>query len=331
MKQVRINNSLCDEHDITFTLILAPYLPRVADLLKMYDHKGYTVTVRQLDLNLNDNYRPVLRRIKQSDDNNIVLDCSIEALPEILKQAQQVGLLTDHHQILITNLDMHTIDLEPYQYSGTNITGIRLIDPEDLTVQMVTRYFADTQQSLSLDVPEGLTPEKMLVETALMYDAVLLFGHAYKQLQGRYPLQLLPMRCDDTTTWKNGYSIINYMKTVSDCILEKLQILICCPFSFAVHRAWVNQNDQIRSQRTSYRFSLRCHRIRTAWNPQNCSLEFYRRFKYNQREGTECHQPRRRYSTESHIHRLNCIGMFIFKFFSSRSPYGEFSITQSCL
>lgn len=24
---------------------------------------------------------------------------------------------------------MHTIDLEPYQHSGTNITGIRIVDP----------------------------------------------------------------------------------------------------------------------------------------------------------------------------------------------------------
>lgn len=26
---------------------------------------------------------------------------------------------------------MHTIDLEPFQYGGTNITGIRLVDPEN--------------------------------------------------------------------------------------------------------------------------------------------------------------------------------------------------------
>lgn len=101
----------------------------------------------------------MLRRVKMSDDIHIVIDCSIEALPEILKQvvyhtlfqfnlnknqiysqAQQVGLMTDYHQFIITTMDMHTIDLEPYQYSGTNITGIRLVDPDNPLMQTVTNF-----------------------------------------------------------------------------------------------------------------------------------------------------------------------------------------------
>lgn len=34
----------------------------------------------------NNNYRAVLSRVRKSEDIHIVLDCSIEALPEILKQ-----------------------------------------------------------------------------------------------------------------------------------------------------------------------------------------------------------------------------------------------------
>jgi hypothetical protein len=54
---------------------------------------------------------------------NILLCCSIDILPDVFKQAQQVGIMTDHHQYIVTTMDMHTIDLEPYQYGGTNITG----------------------------------------------------------------------------------------------------------------------------------------------------------------------------------------------------------------
>lgn len=39
--------------------------------------------------------------------------------------------MSDQHQFIITSLDLHTIDLEPFQHGGTNITGVRLIDPED--------------------------------------------------------------------------------------------------------------------------------------------------------------------------------------------------------
>lgn len=40
----------------------------------------------------------------------------------------QVGLMTKHYRWIITNLDAHSINLEPYQYSGANITTFRLLD-----------------------------------------------------------------------------------------------------------------------------------------------------------------------------------------------------------
>lgn len=38
--------------------------------------------------------------------------------------------MTDRHRFLITNPDLHTLDLEPYKHSGVNIIGIRFVDPE---------------------------------------------------------------------------------------------------------------------------------------------------------------------------------------------------------
>jgi ionotropic glutamate receptor len=34
----------------------------------------------------------------------IVLDCKLENIHEVLKQAQQVGIMTAYHQYFITNL-----------------------------------------------------------------------------------------------------------------------------------------------------------------------------------------------------------------------------------
>lgn len=63
------------------------WLPRVTELLEFYDVEGFTVTVRQINVGLtNNNYRPMLRRVKLSEETHIVLECSIEILPEVLKQ-----------------------------------------------------------------------------------------------------------------------------------------------------------------------------------------------------------------------------------------------------
>uniref|UniRef100_A0A182K4K3 Uncharacterized protein n=1 Tax=Anopheles christyi TaxID=43041 RepID=A0A182K4K3_9DIPT len=221
--------------DFTILYESGPWLPSIADLLKMYDPKGYTVTVRQLDLRLNGNYRAVLRRVKLSEDKRIILACSIESMAEVLKQAQQVGLLTDHHQIIVTSLDLHTIDLEPYQYSGTNITGVRLLDPEEEKIKQVADFLNASQIAKTLELHDGLNPAKMRVETALTYDAVLLFAEALKHLIGIEPPRLLEpisLKCDEPTTWKNGYSVINYMKSSTIHGLTR-----CIKFDHQGHRS----------------------------------------------------------------------------------------------
>lgn len=43
---------------------------------------------------------------------------------------------------------MHTIDLEPYQYSGTNITGVRLVDPNSPAMQQVMKMINETDIEL---------------------------------------------------------------------------------------------------------------------------------------------------------------------------------------
>lgn len=50
---------------------------------------------------------------------------------------------------------MHTIDLEPFQYSGTNITGIRLIDPESPIMEQVSNYISESQLAAGEEVLEG--------------------------------------------------------------------------------------------------------------------------------------------------------------------------------
>jgi len=140
--------------------------------------------------------------VKLSNDKKILLCCSLEALPEILKQAQQVGLLTDEHELIITSLDAHTIDLQQYGFSGTSIVGMRLVEPNSELVKNVTDEWKI----------EDYTTEMLKVEAAMTYDAVLLFAKMLSNLNG---IQSISQDCNDptATSFGNGTSIINYMKT----------------------------------------------------------------------------------------------------------------------
>lgn len=165
-----------------FTILYedAPWLPMVDYLMSNYKKK-FPVTVKQLHVTADGNYRARLLQVKNSMELNIVICSSIEKLPEILKQSLQVGLLSDQHNVLITSLDMHTIDLEPFQYAGTNITGVQLIDPErPYTTEMVEEFTRMYLNVISEDerieefmdeLPPGLSAENMRVETALTFDA----------------------------------------------------------------------------------------------------------------------------------------------------------------
>lgn len=78
-----------------------------------------------------------MKQIKNSAEAHIILDCSTEKVYQVLKQSQQIGMMSDYHSYLITSLDLQTLDLEEFKYGGTNITAFRLVDPESVVVQNI--------------------------------------------------------------------------------------------------------------------------------------------------------------------------------------------------
>ena len=80
--------------------------------------------------------RRILREVKQSGEIYIVLDCDVENVVGVLREAKAVGMMTAYHNYLITNLDLHLADLDQFKYSGTNITAFRLVDPFKPRVQV---------------------------------------------------------------------------------------------------------------------------------------------------------------------------------------------------
>ncbi|GLV43975.1 Kainate-type ionotropic glutamate receptor subunit 1D [Carabus blaptoides fortunei] len=202
----------------SFTIIYetGDSLPRISELLKLSGTKRYSITLKQLDSMYTGSYRTALKEVKNSGEINFIIDCSITILNEVLKQAMQVGLMSDLHSYLITNLDLHTIDLFPYKHGGANITGIQLVDPTDEKIISTARALHRLRLEARPDLEKVYRPElNFRVETALIYDAVYLFAKSLKQLKISKSLNLKQLFCNDTNSWEHGYSIINYMKTNS--------------------------------------------------------------------------------------------------------------------
>ncbi|XP_059485780.1 glutamate receptor ionotropic, kainate 2 isoform X1 [Neocloeon triangulifer] len=193
-------------------------LVRLQELLKAHGPSEFPIAVRQLGEG--PDYRPLLKQIKNSAESHIVLDCSTEKIYDVLKQAQQIGMMSDYHSYLITSLDLHTVDLEEFKYGGTNITAFRLVDPERADVIKVMKDWAYGSESRFGRKPDGaqLTRKDnstfVKTETALMYDAVHLFAKALHDLDSSQRIDIKPLNCDAADTWPHGYSLINYMKVV---------------------------------------------------------------------------------------------------------------------
>ncbi|XP_060801382.1 glutamate receptor ionotropic, kainate 2 [Amyelois transitella] len=185
-------------------------LVRLQELLKAHGPSELPVAVRQLPDS--HDYRPLLKQIKNSAESHIVLDCATERIRDVLQQAQQIGMMSDYHSYLITSLDLHSVDLEEFKYGGTNITALRLLDPERSDVQKVIRDWVYDEARKGRKLQLGHTSAK--TETALMYDAVHLFAKALHDLDTSQQIDVRPLSCEAEDTWPHGYSLINYMKIV---------------------------------------------------------------------------------------------------------------------
>ncbi|XP_053945127.1 glutamate receptor ionotropic, kainate 2 isoform X1 [Anastrepha ludens] len=191
----------------TFTIIYetGEFLPMVNELLQMYGTNGPRITVRRYELDLNGDYRNVLRRIKNSGDYSFVVVGSTETLPEFFKQAQQVGLMTNDYRYIIGNLDLQTMDLEPFQHGDTNITGIRLVSPDTESVEELAKALYET------DNPFQNVSCPLTTSMALVYDGVQLLAETFKHVM----FLAVSLNCNDASSWDKGYTLVNYMKSLS--------------------------------------------------------------------------------------------------------------------
>ncbi|UXI15496.1 Death-associated protein kinase 1 [Sarcoptes scabiei] len=185
-------------------------------------------------------FRDVFWEIKQNKINNILLDVDRDNIFQALKHAQQVGMMTENQNYLITSLDLHTINLENFQYSKTKITSLSLIDFKSKELADVVNYLnrksRSSSSSLSLSSPSSSSltivstaktkasmisaranrlPNTILTESALLYDSVRLFARALKDLNQSQSISMPLTSCSNMNPWLYGTSLMNYMRPIT--------------------------------------------------------------------------------------------------------------------
>jgi len=186
-------------------LILYEDINRLAYLQELLEKRDVKVTLRKLDVGPNKttiNYRSVFKEIKSTGHQHIVLDCSSENIHRILSHAQQVGMMTEYHSYLITNLDLHTVDLEDFKHGGTKITSLRLLASYNDILQTKKEQLQD----------KNFSGTPMKTQDAIIYDALLLWAKALTSLGEMKNIEVSTLDCETESFLEYGSMLINYMK-----------------------------------------------------------------------------------------------------------------------
>ncbi|XP_060072907.1 glutamate receptor ionotropic, kainate 2-like [Ylistrum balloti] len=168
------------------------------------------VYIRQADRT---NMRQVLKEAKKKNWTNMIVDMNATGTGLLLKIALQEGMIDPYHHYIFTTLDIDSIELENYKHNYVNLTGFRLVDPQDEFTRQIIEdmyvYEANTQLKLINDVKNK--ERTIPYESALMFDAVLLFAKALEEMDRSVAFRPVNVSCDVDYFWPTGSSLYEFL------------------------------------------------------------------------------------------------------------------------
>ncbi|XP_057244064.1 glutamate receptor ionotropic, kainate 1-like, partial [Malurus melanocephalus] len=168
-------------------------LIRLQELIKAPSRYNIKIKIRQLPAG-NKDARPLLKEMKKGKEFYVIFDCSHETAAEILKQVQGGRWSTE------TPMDLFALDLEPYRYSGVNMTGFRLLNIDSPQVAAVVEKWSMERLQAPPKPETGLLDGMMTVAVASQRAAQL----AVSSLQ-----------CHRHKPWRFGPRFINLIREAS--------------------------------------------------------------------------------------------------------------------
>ncbi|XP_019715109.1 glutamate receptor ionotropic, kainate 1-like [Hippocampus comes] len=182
-------------------------LMRMQELIKAPAKLNLKMKIRQLTPG-NQDARPLLKELKKDKEFFILFDCSYSMASELLKQLSSMGMMTEYYHFFFTTLDLFALDLEPYRYSGVNMTGFRLLNIDDPRVaSTLDKWAMERLQGPKQD--GGLMDGVMTTDAALMYDAVFLVSVASQRAT---QMTVSSLQCHRHKPWRFGPRYMNLFK-----------------------------------------------------------------------------------------------------------------------
>ncbi|XP_048351176.1 glutamate receptor ionotropic, kainate 1 isoform X2 [Sphaerodactylus townsendi] len=183
-------------------------LIRLQELIKAPSRYNIKIKIRQLPAG-NKDARPLLKEMKKGKEFYVIFDCSHETAAEILKQILSMGMMTEYYHYFFTTLDLFALDLEPYRYSGVNMTGFRLLNIDNPQVASVIEKWSMERLQAPPKPETGLLDGMMTTEAALMYDAVFLVAVASQRAS---QMTVSSLQCHRHKPWRFGPRFMNLIK-----------------------------------------------------------------------------------------------------------------------
>ncbi|KAJ8412533.1 hypothetical protein AAFF_G00128690 [Aldrovandia affinis] len=183
-------------------------LMRLQELIKAPSRYNIKIKIRQLPTG-NADARPLLKEMKKGKEFYVIFDCSYQTAADILKQIMSMGMMTEYYHFFFTTLDLFALNLEPYRFSGVNMTGFRLLNIENPQVASVMEKWSMERLQVSPKPEAGLLNGVMTTEAALMYDAVHMVAVA---AQRSTQMTVSSLQCHRHKPWRFGHRFMNMFK-----------------------------------------------------------------------------------------------------------------------
>ncbi|XP_015197435.2 glutamate receptor ionotropic, kainate 1 isoform X7 [Lepisosteus oculatus] len=183
-------------------------LIRLQELIKAPSRYNIKIKIRQLPTG-NKDARPLLKEMKKGKEFYVIFDCSYETAADILKQILSMGMMTEYYHFFFTTLDLFALDLEPYRYSGVNMTGFRLLNIDNPGVASVIEKWSMERLQAPPKPESGLLDGMMTTEAALMYDAVYMVAVISQRAT---QMTVSSLQCHRHKPWRFGPRFMNMFK-----------------------------------------------------------------------------------------------------------------------
>uniref|UniRef100_A0A8C5E5F1 Glutamate receptor n=1 Tax=Gouania willdenowi TaxID=441366 RepID=A0A8C5E5F1_GOUWI len=181
-------------------------LIRLQELIKAPSRYSIKIKIRQLPTGSKD-ARPLLKEMKKGKEFYVIFDCSYQTSADFLT------ILCWFHSYLHIYFfflkDLFALDLEPYRYSGVNMTGFRLLNVDNAQVALVLERWALERLQAPSKVETGMMEGMMTTEAALMYDAVYMVAAASQRTS---QMTVSSLQCHRHKPWRFGSRFMNMLK-----------------------------------------------------------------------------------------------------------------------